>query len=345
MNLTQPHFWKAQKSQFLPILLTPLAFCYEFISCLRSQFSSPYKSTIPVICVGNFTIGGGGKTPFVDFLGADLKKEGKSLCILSRGYKGREKGPLLIDPETMSPEEVGDEPFMLARKGYDVVISKDKRKGIQFIEGMKRHQYIVMDDGLQNPTIHKDFTFCMIDAHFGFGNGYCFPAGPLRRRLTKHQIDKIDFFVINGTAGIEPFCQTQLPKDKILRANIVIDSDSMIGFNEKTPLIGFTGIANPDKFFDMLESHGYHFIKKITYPDHHHYTKFDFKELATLRRTLEADLITTEKDIVKFDALYIKEHYVHHVKISLDVPKRNHLWQVFYNKLPLKKSHKKVILS
>lgn len=343
MNLKQPLFWKAQKSIFLPVLLTPLAFCYELISYLRAQFSTPYKSRIPIICVGNFTIGGGGKTPFVDFLANEFLKEDKSICILSRGYKGREEGPLLINPETMSADQVGDEPFMLAMRGYDVVVSKNKKKGIHFIEEMKRHQYIVMDDGLQNPTIHKDFTVCMIDAHFGFGNGYCFPAGPLRRRLTRAQIDKVDFFVISGANTIEPFCQTQLPKDKVLKANIMVNPDSLIGFNVKTPLIGFAGIANPDKFFDMLEVMGYHFVKKIMYPDHHHYTKADLKELSTLRRTLEADLITTEKDIVKLDSLYIKEHYVHHVKISLDVPKRNQFWQVFYNKLLSKRAQKKVI--
>lgn len=343
MNLKQPHFWKAQKPIFLPVLLTPLAFCYELISSFRAVFTRPYKSRIPVICVGNFTIGGGGKTPFVDFLAAEFRKEKKSVCILSRGYKGREEGPLLIDPEVMTADQVGDEPFMLAMRGYDVVISKNKQKGLQFIEGLKRHDYIVMDDGLQNPTIHKDFTICMIDAHFGFGNGYCFPAGPLRRRLTQKQIDKIDFFVINGASAIEPFCQTQLPKEKVLRANIMPNPDSLTGFHVKTPLVGFAGIANPDKFFDMLEAMGYHFVKKIAYSDHHHYTKSDLKELATLRRTLEADLITTEKDIVKLDSLYIKEHYVHHVKISLDVPKKSHFWQVFYNKFSHKKVQKKVI--
>lgn len=343
MPLKQPLFWKAQKSIFLPLLFMPLALCYEFGSYLRTVFTTPYKSRIPVICVGNFTIGGGGKTPFVDFLAAEFRKENKSVCILSRGYKGREEGPLLIDPDVMIADQVGDEPVMLAMRGYDVVISKNKQKGLQFIEGLKRHDYIVMDDGLQNSTIYKDFSICMIDAHFGFGNGFCFPAGPLRRRLTQKQIDKVDFFVISGASAIEPFCQTQLPKDKVLRANVVIDPESLIGFKTKTPLVGFAGIANPDKFFDMLEAMGYHFVKKIAYSDHHHYTKSDLKELATLRRTLEADLITTEKDIVKLDSLYIKEHYVHHVKISLDVPKKSHFWQVFYNKLPQKRTRKKVI--
>ena len=294
-----PTFWNHQSgpdaAPMRRALLTPVSWIYQSGAALRAAASSAYKAPAPVICVGNVTLGGAGKTPVAIAILKHLRAKGVDAHGLSRGYGGRHAGPLLVDPEKHSYTDVGDEPLLLARAA-PTWISKSRAAGARAATRAGA-EALVLDDGFQNPTLHKDLNLVLIDATAGFGNGRVFPAGPLRESA-RSAMSRADAVVL-VSAGVEHdrlgAWRNYLPEGApVLEVEIVPDGPGPTG-----PVFAFAGIARPEKFFDSLYRWGAEVKATKSFPDHHPYTSAELDRLRTDARRRNALLLTTEKDLMR----------------------------------------------
>lgn len=313
--MKEPAFWY-QKDPYAreaaPVtrqLLWPFSKLYAYFTRRRLKNTIPYKSSLPVICVGNVTLGGTGKTPIVAALYDHLKSLGHSPVILSRGYGGHLKGPVLVDKTRHRVKDTGDEPLMLAQS-RQVVIARDRPAGAKFIETLKA-SHILMDDGHQNPTLYKDISLIVVDKLAGFGNKHVFPSGPLREPIAE-SLARGAAIILTGRADSIPpeVTQADLP---VFHSRLQSDGDIPAG-----ALIAFAGIGRPEKFFQQLKSEGAEIIEDIPFPDHHKYTKSDFRLLERLKNERKAKLITTAKDAVKITDPLKADLHVFEVKAQID---------------------------
>ena len=294
-----PAFWNDQAGRssgaLTRALLSPLGWAYAAAGAARIARATPFKADIPVICVGNLTLGGTGKTPVAAALLALLADLGASPFGLSRGWGGRLKGPVCVDPARHSADETGDEPLLLARTA-PMVISADRPAGAQLAA---RHGagVIVMDDGHQNPTLHKDFTFLVVDGETGWGPGTIFPAGPLREPVSAG-LARADAVIVMMPDGetLPDLARLKLDglEKPVLRAWLAPSAPVPEG-----KLLAFAGIGRPQKFFDGLKAAGGDLADAVQFPDHHRFTPADLRHLADLAESWDARLITTEKDHVR----------------------------------------------
>ena len=285
-----PEFWSAHASgrdsvMVLQALLTPVSWAYAWASAHRIATTTPRHAPIPVVCIGNLTIGGAGKTPLARAIRAKL---GAHAHTLSRGYGGRIAGPLRVTPD-MDAREVGDEPLLHAADG-PAWIARDRLAGA-LAAANAGAQAIVMDDGFQNPSLAKDVSFIAIDAGFGIGNGQVFPAGPLRERLADG-LARADAVVLVGESE-QPGWLADFNRP-VLHAAL-----APTGAAPRGPLVAFAGLARPEKFFDTLAALGAQLEETIPFPDHHPFEADDFTLLQQLAQERGATLITTEKDAVR----------------------------------------------
>ena len=176
-----PAFWAAERGGLAAAALTPFSWLYRFGARSREALVQPAGAGLPVICVGNFTVGGAGKTPTVLALVALLAEEGIRPHILTRGYGGRERGPLRVDPARHDARAVGDEALLLARAA-PTWLSRDRAAGADAAQSAGA-EMLLMDDGMQSPGLAKDLCLAVVDGGAGIGNGCVLPAGPLREPL------------------------------------------------------------------------------------------------------------------------------------------------------------------
>lgn len=290
MRLKTPSWWHRKKG-VVAFALTPLAALYGSIAAKRMTKGEAYRAGCPVICIGNFTAGGGGKTPTAIAIAKVLKGAGKNPAFLTRGYGGSAKGPLQV--EDQDAEEVGDEPLLLAGVA-PTFVSADRVAGAKAIAETDA-DIIIMDDGFQNPSLAKDFSLIVVDAGSGLGNGLVMPAGPLRAPL-EAQLARADGLLVIGegkkTASlIKAFESAGKP---VLKAKIEPNCDPRwLGV---MPVIGFAGIARPSKFFATLKSNGAGLTASHAFPDHHRFTERQARALLKEADTKKAMLVTTEKD-------------------------------------------------
>ncbi|MGE0596023.1 MAG: tetraacyldisaccharide 4'-kinase [Hyphomonadaceae bacterium] len=286
-----PEFWKADVSgrdavPMLRALLTPVAWAYAEVAARRNKSRRARQAPVPVICVGNLTVGGAGKTPITRAIRARL---GAHAHTLSRGYGGRLAGPLRVTPD-MDAREVGDEPLLHAADG-PAWISRDRFAGAMAAASAGAHA-IIMDDGFQNPALAKDLSILAIDAGYGIGNGKVFPAGPLRERLGDG-LARADAIILMGDdSDRAPWLEAF--EGPVLRARIV-----PIGAAPDGPLVAFAGLARPEKFFDTLAAAGAELEETLPFPDHHIYDQDDLDLIARFGAERGARLITTEKDAAR----------------------------------------------
>lgn len=253
----------------------------------------PYRPKANVICVGNLTAGGSGKTPIVVAVALALTARGLRPVILSRGYRGRLHGPLFVDPETNTAADTGDEPLLLAR-AVPVIVARNRVAGAQLAD-TEGFDAIVMDDGHQNFGVAKDLSIVAVDAETGFGNGRVLPAGPLREPVAQG-LARAGAVILAGD-GMPPLPGFNGP---ILRAHLVpADTEGLKG----KQVIAFAGIGRPQKFFDTLQRLGVTIIEACRYADHHAYTASDIARLKAKARDHGAVLVTTEKDFVRLTPL------------------------------------------
>jgi tetraacyldisaccharide 4'-kinase len=298
MRLKTPYFWYNTdkfKSRIQSYSLLPLASAYYIGYKTHQQFGKPYKANIPVICIGNLIAGGAGKTPSVLALLKliNQKKLFNAPFCLSRGYGGQEQGPLIIKPEHHNAIDVGDEPLLLS--GYSkCIVSKNRAEGARLAE-QKGADLIIMDDGLQNNSLHKTLKFAVVNGTYGFGNKKLIPAGPLREPLHEGMKNS-DAFILIGQDTQD--VKSIIPENKpIFKAQLSVP-ESWI-YNQETPYIAFSGMAHPEKFHSTLWSKGINVIGWHTFPDHYNFSKEDIHKIAEDAKSKKARLITTEKDFVR----------------------------------------------
>ncbi len=297
-KLKTPPFWyrhAGTKAPLLETILTPLGWAYSIGHKINTARRKTEKAAMPVICIGNLVAGGSGKTPVALSLmqmivGARLAQKPH---FLTRGYGGTEKGPLLVDYFKHGAEEVGDESLLLSRAGFTIV-SADRPAGAQFA-AEKGADMIVMDDGLQNPSLHKDISIVVIDGASGFGNGKLLPAQPLRETL-EDGLSRADAFVIVGKD--KTGACALLPKGKpVFSAHVEVPEDR----RPKTtkPYIAFAGLGRPEKFYHLLQKLHYDIKSWHPFPDHYNYKPEDIYKLIGEAKEKNALLITTEKDFIR----------------------------------------------
>jgi tetraacyldisaccharide 4'-kinase len=253
------------------------------------------KAPCPVICVGNFVAGGAGKTPLALKLAEILIEAGHRPVFLSRGHGGVLKGPVLVDSIQHGPRDVGDEPLLLARVA-PVVIARDRAAGA--LMAAKQGDVIVMDDGMQNPSLFKDLTFAVVDAGQGLGNAFCLPAGPLRAPFPV-QAEKVDFCVNVG--GIAPEMVQKAFAGRLLKARLLPDP-AMAARLKGERVFAVSGIGRPQKFEASLRELGAILVENRAFPDHHPYSRHEFEQILADAKRLRAIPVTTEKDFVRMVA-------------------------------------------
>lgn len=254
---------------------------------------------VPVVCVGNLVAGGAGKTPTTLALAALLVAEGHRPAILSRGYgrriaRGTERHVLRVDAGRHEASEVGDEPLLLAAAAPTYVAADRRDAARQAVtEGAT---LLLLDDGLQNPTLHKTLTLAVVDGAAGVGNGLCVPAGPLRAPV-KAQWPHVDALCIigEGAPGAAVRAEAEARGLPVLGASLEPDATTVAQLRGQ-PLLGFAGIGRPEKFFATLQACNLDLRERRAFPDHHSFADNDRAALLRDADALGARLVTTAKD-------------------------------------------------
>lgn len=279
-----PEFW--DRDDWRAQLLAPLSWAYGTSVAWKEAHTRPYRSTAAVVCVGNISVGGTGKTPVAIEIAHRLQARGRRPVFLSRGYGGRLRGPVEVH-EANSAADVGDEPLLL-RHTAPVVVARDRAEGARFAEQLG--DTIVMDDGHQNFALLKDLALVVVDGETGFGNGRVVPAGPLREPVDQG-LHRADAVIVTGDGDV-PLAGFN---GAVLRSRLIQQGGSVAGRR----VVAFAGIGRPDKFFHALEHQGAEIAASMRYADHHTYTQAEIARLKSKARALDALLVTTEKDFVR----------------------------------------------
>lgn len=302
MKFKTPAFWYQpwEQQSALVRFLAPAGKLYGFTTQMRLKFGKPVNVGIPVICVGNLVAGGSGKTPTALALLALLKESGltKNPCFLTRGYGGMLTGPVFVSQHKFN--DVGDESLLLARAA-PTIVAKNRINGA-LLAIASGHDMIIMDDGFQNPSLHKDASFIVVDGRTGFGNGYMLPFGPLREPVSSGLSRARGIIKIGG--------DTSLPINKpVISARLEATSDLTSG----TRVFGFCGLGQPEKFRQTLLDMGMDVAGFEGFADHHPYTHAELQTLHAKATAHKAHLVTTEKDLCRLPSA----ENIHIVKIKL----------------------------
>ena len=293
-----PAFWGEEAPGLAASLLSPAGAIYGAVVARRMARPGA-ASGVPVICVGNFTAGGAGKTPLAIAVAEMLIARGEAPAFLSRGHGGSHRGsPLRVDPARHEASVTGDEPLLLARVAPTFVCS-DRFAGARAAVAAGA-SVLVMDDGMQNPSLRKDFTLVAVDGGAGVGNGLCMPAGPLRAPLAA-QLPRVDALAIIGAGEPGERVAASAPGKPVFHARLAPDP-AIAARLRGARVVAFAGIGRPEKFFDTLRETGAEVVATRAFADHHPFTP---NEIATLKREAaeaRARLVTTEKDFTRLPA-------------------------------------------
>lgn len=302
MKLSTPRWWYRREGGPAPLtraLLTPLSWIWAAATARRIARATPADPGAPVICVGNLTAGGVGKTPIVRELLLVLNNGGVAAHGLSRGYGGSLKGPMRVDPRRHKAGEVGDEPLMLAQD-FPIWVSRDRVAGATAAAAAGA-QVIVMDDGHQNPDLAKTLSLVVVDGEtrddeWPFGDGRVFPAGPMREPLAVG-LARADAVIVLLPADLpeaDPQLLALLASKPVLIARLEPAAPPPGG-----PQVGFAGVGKPWKVERALQAAGCDLVDFAPFPDHGTYSEDTLRSLAERARDLGASLITTEKDWIR----------------------------------------------
>lgn len=278
-----PNFW--QSGGALAALLSPLGCLYGASVAFKARFANPTDSGLPVICVGNLTAGGSGKTPIAIAIAAALRARGRKPFFLTRGYGGSEQGPALV-ARAHSAAVMGDEALLLVRAA-PTVVARNRAAGAR-LAAQKDADALVMDDGHQNFSLKKSLSLVVVDAQSGFGNGRMIPAGPLREPVARG-LARADAVILvgDGEPDLAGFA------GPVLRAHLQADAAALAGQS----VFAFAGIGRPEKFVAALEAQGADVTGSCFFDDHHPYTEDEIAQLKAIAG--ETMLVTTEKDFVR----------------------------------------------
>lgn len=295
-------FWH-EKPGILHTILRPVSAIYSAVTQLRLKLTTPVKLACPVICVGNLVMGGAGKTPSTIALAKVLMASGLKPQILSRGYGADVKVPTLVNPAVHLSSDVGDEPLLLGRTAPTWVY-KDRRLSGQLAIDAGAN-VLLMDDGFQNPGAYKDISFVVVDGKQGFGNSGIFPAGPLRESV-KNGLNRADAVILIGKDEHNIAGLSTIP---VIHARIQCVNP------EPKRVVAFTGLGFPEKFYQTLRGLRYEIATTKDFADHHPYGNEEISELVLLAKSLDAKLVTTEKDLLRIPVEF--HHHIDVLKIEL----------------------------
>jgi tetraacyldisaccharide 4'-kinase len=293
--MREPSFWW-REGGLAAALLMPVAAVYGAVAGARLR-QQGWRVGLPVVCVGNFTVGGAGKTPTALAVAQLLARAGERPFFLSRGYGGARAGPMLVDPARHRAAEVGDEPLLLARIA-PTIVSRGRPAGAR-LAAQSGAGVVVMDDGFQNPSLAKDFSILVVDGQRGIGNARVFPAGPLRAPLDA-QLARSHALVVIGTAeGAAEVVAAARGRDiPVFAARLEPDAGFIAALGGGR-VLAFAGIGDPRKFFWTLTGLGIAVAAARGFPDHHRYTAAEAKALCDDADRDGLVLVTTEKDLVR----------------------------------------------
>lgn len=293
MTLSAPRFW--WRGGCAGPLLSPLGAAVGQVAAHRLKKPPKARLSVPVICIGNPTVGGAGKTPTAIAVSEILRAAGRHPAFLLRGYGGRLAGPVVVNPAHHTAREVGDEALLLAGHG-PTVVSGDRVAGGRLAVAAGA-DVVVMDDGFQNPALFKDFSALVVDAGAGVGNGRVTPAGPLRAPLAP-QLSKADALIlIGGGDKAAPVAEAaQAAGLALFRARLVPrDAEPFRGAR----VLAFAGIGRPEKVADSLDKIGAEVVRLAAFPDHHVYQEAEARALLAEAAREKLTLVTTEKDLAR----------------------------------------------
>lgn len=281
-----PKFWMTDG--ILPRMLMPLGWIYGLATQWRIRHGVPYRCGVKVICVGNITAGGVGKTPVAIALAEKEIAAGKKVFFVTRGYKGKLKN-ILVNLNKHSPEETGDEARLLARVAPTIIAPKRDIGAKMAVKAGA--EVIIMDDGFQNPRLYKDESWLVFDGTVGVGNGRIIPAGPLRESLANGE-KRADHIIIMGEdkTGLAEKCSLPVYFGRLEAEACEIPTRRVLAF---------AGIGHPEKFYETLREQGFEVVRTKDFADHYAYTAADVEDLRRAAAAESLALITTEKDFVK----------------------------------------------
>lgn len=285
-----PEFWAGHDhmARLAIAALTPIGWAYGATVAYKAAHAKSYRSKAKVVCVGNLTAGGTGKTPVTIAIAQAPIARGQRTFLLTRGYGGRLCGPTIVHPQTHLASDAGDEALLLAAAA-PTVVSRDRAAGARLAE-QHGADLIVMDDGHQNFSLEKDLSLVVIDAEHGFGNGRMIPAGPLREDVSQG-LQRADAIILVGDGEFRP------PSRKpVFRARLV--PGEIERFAGKR-VVAFAGIGRPEKFYRTLAGVSTLLVGRHSFPDHHAYSAAEIAQLRKEARASDAMLVTTEKDFVR----------------------------------------------
>ncbi|TNE41220.1 MAG: tetraacyldisaccharide 4'-kinase [Alphaproteobacteria bacterium] len=296
-----PKFWYRRRggANLWSTVLAPLGYVYAGATAVKQNLIKPLDVGVPVVCLGNLTVGGTGKTPLALVLAPILKDLGFKPAFLTRGYGGQTLGPHIVDLVSDSAELVGDEPLLLAEVA-PTVVATDRVAGAKAAirEGA---DLIIMDDGFQNPSLAKTLSFVVIDQGRGFGNGLPIPAGPLREAPAKG-LARADAILLTGSTSDRTPDLLYGLKEKGLptfRTHLDVGAITPALPEGSRAVVAFSGLGDPQKFFDTALDLGLTLIDTEAFPDHHPYSEEDIARLKRLSEQYGAPLLTTAKDAVR----------------------------------------------
>jgi tetraacyldisaccharide 4'-kinase len=292
--MREPAFWRERGA--LAYALAPVAFVYGAIAGWRMR-QSGVRASVPVICIGNLTSGGAGKTPTAIAIARLLMAEGAKPAFLTRGYGGDLAGPVRVEP-THTARDVGDEALLLAEVA-PTIVARDRVAGAS-MAATSGASVIIMDDGFQNPALKKDCAILVVDGAQGIGNGFVIPAGPLRAPLADQLVRASAILVVGEPAesAKDIVRQAQERKIPVLTARLVASPATLAELARKK-VLAFAGIGKPDKFFATLADAKIPVAATRAYPDHHRFSADDASQLLDEAARGALTLVTTEKDLVR----------------------------------------------
>ncbi|AZO08443.1 MULTISPECIES: tetraacyldisaccharide 4'-kinase [unclassified Mesorhizobium] len=295
MTSEAPPFWW-EKPDWRVLALSPLSAAYGLVAGRRMRRAPREKMAAPVLCVGNLTVGGSGKTPVAIALAKQAKRMRLTPGFLSRGHGGSFSKPHVVDAHHDAAKHVGDEPLLLAEHA-PVAVTPNRAAGARLLMEQHGCDFLIMDDGFQSARIHIDYALVVVDARFGIGNGRVIPGGPLRAKV----VDQLVF-----TSGLLKMGEGSAADGVVRQAAragrpifLALVEPANPGHFAGGRFLAFAGIGHPEKFFDTVRGAGGEVVLSRAFPDHHVYAADELADLATLAKREGLRLVTTAKDAAR----------------------------------------------